>query len=450
MKQLLTLLICTALFSGCKKYLEAKPDAKLRLPDNLPALQGLLDNENSMNLNSPGVGEASADNYWLPDATWSALFSTAQRNMYTWEADITLQEFPNHWSGTYDVVTICNVVLENLDKIKPLPAEQAAWNNIRGSALYYRAKSFLSALGIWARAYDPATAPGDPGVPIRLSSDYNIPSVRNSVQEGYDRVLTDLREAVTLLPAEPQHVMRPSVPAAWGLLARTWLIMGNYDSAAAAAGRYLAQKNTLLNYNTLNGAATYPFPKFNAEVIMHGLINTYTQLLNSRARVDSNLFASYTPNDLRRSLFFKSNGDGTYGFRGSYNQSGLLYNGITTDELYLIKAECLARKGNLPAAMDALNTLLVTRWKTGTFVPFTAADAPTALAIILAERRKELLFRDLRWTDLKRLNRDPALQQTLRRRISGTDYILPPNDNRYAQPIPASVIALSGMQQNPR
>ena len=94
--------------------------------------------------------------------------------------------------------------------------------------------------------------------------------------------------------------------------------------------------------------------------------------------------------------------------------------------------------------------MIVKRWKTGTFTPLAAGSMQDALILILRERRKELVFRDLRWTDLKRLNKETAFQQTIKRKINGQEYILLPNDNRYALPIPQSVISISGIQQNPR
>jgi len=72
-----------------------------------------------------------------------------------------------------------------------------------------------------------------------------------------------------------------------------------------------------------------------------------------------------------------------------------------------------------------------------------------ALAIILIERRKELLMRGLRWADLKRSNKEGA-NKTLIRIINGHPVTLPPNDNRYAQPLPNEIILLTGMPQNSR
>ena len=68
-------------------------------------------------------------------------------------------------------------------------------------------------------------------------------------------------------------------------------------------------------------------------------------------------------------------------------------------ELYLIRAECAARANDPVSAMNDVNTLLRKRWRTGSFSGYPVASAQAALDTVLLERRKELPFRGLRWTD---------------------------------------------------
>ena len=69
----------------------------------------------------------------------------------------------------------------------------------------------------------------------------------------------------------------------------------------------------------------------------------------------------------------------------------------------------------------------------------------------LIERRKELLYRGLRWTDLRRLNKETGRQTLLQRTIAGQSYSLPASDPRYTLLIPDNVISFNpGMHQNPR
>jgi hypothetical protein len=97
-----------------------------------------------------------------------------------------------------------------------------------------------------------------------------------------------------------------------------------------------------------------------------------------------------------------------------------------------------------------LNELMIKRFDKTTFSKFSSNSAQAALNLILTERRKELVMRDIRWLDLKRLNKDPDHQTTIRRLLNGQVFELKPNENRYALPIPMSVIQLTGIPQNPR
>ena len=119
--------------------------------------------------------------------------------------------------------------------------------------------------------------------------------------------------------------------------------------------------------------------------------------------------------------------------------------------MYLIRAESYARKGDTQSAMSDLNTLLSARWTSEAFTQLTATDASDALRQILLERRKELLYRGLRWTDLRRLNKNPATAVTLTRVVGMQTYTLPPGDPRYVYAIPDNVISFDPtMPQNIR
>ena len=125
------------------------------------------------------------------------------------------------------------------------------------------------------------------------------------------------------------------------------------------------------------------------------------------------------------------------------------FTGLATDELYLIKAECLARRNHKEEALLYLNKLLEKRVKTGTFKPIIAVDIDETLQLILTERRKSLVWRSLRWTDLKRLNLE-SRNITVTRNMGGHIYELEPNSLLYVLPIPNDEVKLSGITQNER
>jgi tetratricopeptide (TPR) repeat protein len=434
---------------GCKKYLDEKPDVKLAVPSTLADFQALLDNYPVINNADPGSGEISADNYYLFDADYQALSTDYFRNMYTWQKSNLFMPQSNDWYYSYRPVFTANTIIESLVNITVTGSNQNDYNNVKGEAFFVRGKAFLQVAGLWTSAYDTNAASTQLGIPIRLSSNFNQKSTRSNLQETYNQIISDLRSAAALLPITPLHVMRSSKPAAFALLARTYLYMQQYEKAGLYADSCLQLTHTLLDYNTLNAGANYPIAQFNTEVIHENKIPVPAPLSNTRARIDSLLYNSYSSNDLRKIIFFKTSANGTHVFKGSYEGGGNLFGGIATDEVYLMRAECFARAGKISEAMGDLNTLLSKRFQSGTFVPLIADNANDALAIILTERRKELLMRGLRWMDLKRLNKEGA-NITITRNVNGQSYTLLPNDLRYALPMPDDIIQLTGMQQNPR
>lgn len=443
---MLLLLLSTA---SCKKFLDEKPDKKLVVPATLADLQAILDNINMLVVNDPYSDELGSDNMYLSTSYWQTL-PDYDRGVYTWEKNNSLVPNTNEWSLIYTKVYSANTVLEGLENITRTAQNRAEWDNLQGQALMLRGKAFLNIVQVWSLAYDAATADTDLGIPLRLSTDFAETSVRPTVRQTYDRIIADLTAAVPLLPQRGAGITRSCKAAAYGFLARTCLSMRQYAKAGLYADSSLQINSSLLNYNTLNASATYtmPVPAANPEVNI--LTTSYNAALNiSNARVDTLLYNSYSSNDYRKTVFFKTNTDGTVNFRGTYTGTTGNFAGIASDEMYLVRGEAYARAGNTSAALADLNTLMKMRFKTGTFVPFTANSAAEALDIILKERRKELLFRGLRWTDIKRLNKEGAgiIQKRV---INNQVYTLPPNDLRYALMIPEYVINISGMPQNPR
>lgn len=436
---------------SCKKFLDKKSNQKLVIPSTVQDLQGLLDLYTRVNQFNPGAAEKSADDYYLTQADWAGLTVIADQRTYTWEKDFLFVTGTNDWSNLYDNVYKANTVIYEMKNI-PVDAGTAEQRNAcLGHAYFIRANSFLQGLSTWAVAFDQTTASTDHGLPLRLDPEFNSPSMRSSVKQSYEQVLKDAKQAAALLPETALQLLRPSKPAALALVARTYLYMGNFDSCLYYTEWALSIKNSLLDYNQLNASASFPFaPRFsNPEIMFDSYIAGGSILNNARAKIDSNLYRSYHANDLRKTVFFRNNNNGTYGFKGSYSGAANLFDGFATDELYLMKAECEARKDNTMQAMNTLNGLLMKRWKTGTFIPYTAATKEEAIEKILLERRKELLMRSIRWMDIKRLNKQGS-SITLTRILGNESYRLAANDLRFALPIPETVIELTGMVQNPR
>ena len=447
-----TMIVLLGLSSvGCKKFLDIKSDNKLVVPQTLNDIQGLLDDADKMNLRTtPSYGEASADDYFLMPTSLAPL-GVNGRELYLWQP--IPYRFQNDWSVGYLAIYNTNLALDMLNDIEKNTVNSTMWNNVKGSALFYRAFYELLLLGQFGLAYDDQTSESDLGIVLRRSSDFNIPSVRSSVAECYRAILTDLEASLSYLPNYPQHVMRPSKLAAHALLARTHLYMRNYNASLASAEAALALKSILMDYNndvdiySLNVAV--PFKPLNKEIIFYTeMFGGFGLQAPTRASVNADLYASYRNDDLRKTGFFLASGVNQR-FKGSYtSHASALFSGLAVDELYLTQAECLAYINKEEQGMDVLNKFLKMRWRnTIAYVPLMAIDKSEALNQIRIERRKSLLMRGLRWMDIKRQNKEGA-DINLTRTVDGISYTLPPNSAKYALPLPTDIIEQTGMPQN--
>jgi hypothetical protein len=290
------------------------------------------------------------------------------------------------------------------------------------------------------------------GIVLRSTSDFNVKSERATVLKTYRVIVDDLLAAADILPDKAIHVMRPSKIAAYAGLARAYHSMAKYDSAYYYADKVLSVNKELMDYNNaaeVKILASYPFTRFNKETLGYfELVTINAQIGVNNANIDSTLYQSYHVNDLRKQAFFKMNADGYVSFKGSYAGSANLFGGPAVDEMFLIRAECAVRKGSIREGMDDMDYLLSRRYKIGSYIPAHFEVQEEALDFVLEERRKELLFRGLRWMDLKRLNEDGRVIQ-LKRNVNGKKYMLKPRDNKYALPLPEDVIMATGMLQNP-
>jgi len=427
-------------FTGCKKYLAANSNISNQVPTTAGDLQALL---NRFLFDSPTPIIAS-DDYFLQYSGWSSMYSIFDQMNYLWDAN-TPDE--GSWAVAYNYIENYNTVLDNINNVSLGDSSAGALPRIKARALFLRAYTFLNLVQVYTKGYD---------ICLRTTSSATASSIRATMEETYNQIINDFKTAAVSLPVTEQFSTTPTKVAAYGALARVYLSMSDFVNAKAYADSCLTYNSNLIDFNTLDSNSRYssPTPQLNPEIIFYTEINGSEVLKSSRALVDSNLYSSYDFNDLRRPMYFRSSSLGGFTFNGSYSheQSANVFDGIAVDEIYLIRAECEARtsEGYL-SGMDDLNTLLKTRWlNTVPFPTFSATSADDALMQILIERRKELLFRGQRKSDLERNNLEPQYAVTLSRDLNGVVYSLPANDLRYAYLIPENVIALGGIVQNPR
>lgn len=436
------------LLNSCqeKALMDKNPDDSKITLTNLTQAQALLDATSIIN-QAPSLGEISADDYYLAAGTTSDL-GTVEINASTWQADLFENKGNSKdWNTPYTQVYYANSILDAWGRIAQTGANEQA-DNVYGSALFTRAYAFFNIAALFAPVYDNNNAASTAGIPLRLEADIETRSTRATLQETIEQIITDCTNASPLLPAQPDPARktRASQPAVYALMARLHLYIGNYDKAYLYADSCLQRMPALTNYRDSSlWALTGKRPNYAEIIYESSLLNTAE--IMKRFVVDSNLVRLYEKDDLRTSLYFT-------GSLPTPNRSWFSplswFCGLSVDEMYLVRAEAAARTGYTREAMNDLNALRASRWRNGNYIPLATTDKEEAIHLILLERRKELVYRGIRWLDLKRFNKLEINTTLLRTVDSKPPYTLPPGDKRYVLPIPPDVIKETGMEQNPR
>ncbi|MDH5825851.1 RagB/SusD family nutrient uptake outer membrane protein [Sphingobacterium faecium] len=447
---LLTILSQVLFLTSCNEFLEKKPDIKMVVPKSIEDATLLLNDYVIMNTGYPLWGEVGIDDYYVTKEKWESTSSLDQRNAYIW-ADEPYNDVVQ-WQRPYKAVYYANQVLEILAQVDK-NADFVSYNRNVGAAHFFRAFAFQVLTEVHCPAYVASTAANELGIPLRLDPGIDEISSRANLQDTYVQIIADFKAAVRHLPPSEAVRGRPSKSTAYAGLARTYLNMADFEQAYLYADSCLQLNPELLDYNTLKTTDALPIPKFNVEVLFSAMSANLGIMGATSALMDDELYQSYEPKDLRKGIFFKPNANpvNTFYFKGSYDQSSAqLFMGITTSELYLVKAEAAYRIGKLAEARSVLNTLLKNRWESGSYVNTTETSQAALLSMILDERRKELVFRGRRWADLKRLNLEDRFKKTIQRQVGGANYMLLPNDYKYAYRLSETLTRVAGVPQNKR
>ncbi len=458
MKKYILITVLLAVLTACSKgFLEEIPNSNILTPEQAEDFQRLLDNSEQVGVTGV-LPQLAADEYYIStEKDWLASATATERNSYIWAKDIFGGELEiNDWNAPYKSVFYANNIISEVEKQFKTGELKFALRDIYGQALFHRAKAYFDLVKNFSVPFDALTQHTDLGVPIRKDPSIDYTSQRATVKECYDFIFDDLSNALTYLAYDtplPER-NRATKLAAFALLSRIYLYRREYDKAEQYADSLLNRYDKLIDYNKVSQTSNTPFTKTNDELIMYGATGVYRNSgqINSTQTVfvDSTLIKMYAPNDLRLSIYFINNGAGKYTVKRGYNGTGLTpFNGFAVDEVLLNKIECLVRRGELNQASLSMERLLLNRYKTGTYTHVAFADQQSALQFVLQERRKELVWRCLRWDDIKRLNKE-GRGIVLSRKLEDAVYRLEPNTPGYIFNIPQDEINRSGIIQNIR
>jgi tetratricopeptide (TPR) repeat protein len=445
--KIFSLAILTFAFVSCRKYVENVPVQGQRVLVYTQDYRLLINSQTSAEIGSGNPAILGCDDIDLKDPNIQDQISTDNSNlaMYTWDKPFYLEKVDDFdWNGMYKAMYTYNTVITGvLDSKSGSPAEK---NEIYAEALVQRAFTYFTLVNSYAKQYDAATATTDLGVPLLLEAKLFVPLPRATVAEVYTQILKDLDTAIPLISVTQQTSVIPSRAAAYALLAKVHLNMRNFEAARQAAEKSLAITSELYDYNKSVDPLNQPFPTLleNKQILLRKIPRT----TYSAPQLSDDLLNLLGTKDLRYVLFTKT-GDNFYPVfdgRGYWAGGGSdpACVGLTVNETWLIRAECLARSGKHNEAVQMLNDLRKLRFTPGDYVSLTATNDQQALQMVIDERRREFFGTGLRWFDQKRLNKEPALAKTVTRTFKNVTYTLAPNSNGYVFPFSSIIV-----NQNP-
>ncbi|SFE41541.1 SusD family protein [Chitinophaga sp. CF118] len=444
------------LSAGCSKFTDIKTQGSL-IPKETVNYRYLLNYTGTFEAGGKLPDFISAD-VAITDSIQQASIAgnssyTFIMNCYTWQSPVypLSTDRDKDWDTYYARIYNCNIIIDEVPE--STGGSDSVKAELIAEAMVHRADAYLNLVNEYAKPYNATTASSDLGVPLLLTPSLDAKLNRATVATVYNRLEADLKGAVNALPKFTSVNTLPGKAAAYSLLARMYLFMGNYASAGLYADSTLLLQSAL---NDLATITTYPRKLQDPEIILEKIAYESASYPPSTLRLSDELLVLLGTQDLRYKLFtldaatnLGSGYTGRFFSRERYTFDTRNI-GTSVPEMILIKAESLARNNDANGAMTMVNQLRVKRFAAADYTPLSATDANDAVVKVVEERRREFFCRHLPWYDQRRLKNDPLFSRTYTRTWQGVTYTLDPNSNRYVFPIAAYNISFNPeIEQNP-
>ncbi|WP_339881111.1 RagB/SusD family nutrient uptake outer membrane protein [uncultured Algoriphagus sp.] len=442
-----TIILLLSALMSCESFLDPKPDQSLVVPTSLEDIRSLLDNT-TVFCRQASLPIIAGDEFYMLDGAFEG-FSLLEQSVYSWADDPYQGQPVGDWSVPYEQVFYANVALDAIEKSGS--NDVAELQKLKGEALFHRAYAYFQLLQEFTSAFANNGTNGDAlGLVLKDNPDVNGNPGRADLERSYTQMLEDLTLAIALLPDMQLPKSRPGKAAALGLLARIYLTQFAYTEAAEAATEALElYPEGGMDLNELDVTVSRPFERFNEETLFYSQMISYSYFTSRQVAVDSSLIKSYQEGDLRLPAFFDESQPGIFNYTGKLTGNLTMFGGLTVGELQLIAAEGYVRSGDDTNAQQYLNDLRKNRIQAEFYEPVTLVG-DGLLDAVLMERKKELIGRGIRWSDLRRLNQEDGRLVEIRRSIAGEELVIAPTSPKYVFPIPMEEIQRSGIRQNPR
>lgn len=380
--------------------------------------------------------------------------------------------FSSFWRATYNGIFRSNAVLANLDNPTDYIAGQK--EQLEGEAKFMRALFYFDLVRMFG---------GVPKVTTLLSVDESRTTPRASQQEIYDLVISDLNEAIALLPAPGEIATgRANKAAAIALLSKVYVYLEDWQNAKINLEKtdvfnFQLQDdfNSLWSLNNEDNSEILFAMKYTESTNGQPLSTDflpYFGVTGIAPRGNENVFPSwslhkrYESEDSRKEAtiteYWKSPVSPAdepaiwYPYISKFavphpaNSSGLDIPVIRYADVLLLKAEVFYHLGQTEEALTELNKVRARAFKNTdhNYIMSDIADKESFIDKLLLERQLEFALENERWFDLVRTNRFMTALKQVERYYNITDKVaqvvnLEPQPYYKLFPIPNNEIELA-------
>lgn len=459
---IIILLIATIAFSSCEKYLDIVPKGEVIL-SKVEEYNSLFNDDNFLHGDYfANIPTGTTDEFWPYDET--AIINnpnSVSTANFLWDESIdrvsvTLDD--EFYNRAYMRISRYNIIIQ---EVMDSEGSETDKKEVLAKAKILRAFNHFLLVNYYANQYSTSTA-SETGIIVIKTFDMEQSPVQSSVQDAYDFILRDINDALPNLKDATENTLHPTKAFGYALLAKVNLFMGNYDKALENANNALDLNFYLTDLVALHEASTPAFPVPSLSVPFDSPEYLYygggkwgsapSSLVGPEA---SSWFgtpdASGKTGDIRLDDFYVApwwipGAVVKLNFQRDYKHVGL---GIGTPEVMLMKAECLARKGDISGSMTLVNDLRKLRILPANYTELVATNAKDAVNKVIEERSRELLNTLNRFWDIRRLADEADYAITLSKVFDGQTYTTTGKSHIFTMPFPQSVTDINkSIKQN--
>lgn len=484
-KNIIVTCICIAFsFSACDSYLDVVPKGKavLNTTEDYLGLLEPIDSEYAINEFNYMSNEqayyhlADLEGYKYPLISSSFFWDEAYDRASNITDNASLSQLYNK---CYSRIARYNILIDNMPDAQG-PENEKTMGVAQAKTM--RAYNYFFLLNTFAKPYNPSTAATDHGIIVRETFDLEATGKQYSVAETYAFILKDLNEAINDLPEKSVNAYQPDKAFGYAFRAKVHLFMRNIDNALNDALEVLKFSNhELWDLSAELSAYVVENPQFAMMDDMLYMMYRNMMMISPRkySHPENLLYCPSSiggaPAILRKHLkdTFDAKADLRYNLicnpsmpERPTTEPGCLYymnstiimlneSGIRMSEVYLMIAECYARKGNIELTLKYLNDLRKTRFYAKYYKDLVPADVDNnkdkALKYVRQERARELFTSCNSFFDMRRFctEFDETLTKTYTDSNGGSHaYTLKPNSHLLTFPFPVTAIQTTNLIQN--